>query len=165
MPTPQLRVIAITTRMAQIEVPAASKKLMSAAKLAAPAKSTMMSAIAGRVRCRSRCKESSLAFGGTSAVAHYCNSPGSRPDERSVVVRNRTDARRRYFRLRNLNVVRSAALLAPVVAIVCCVLRRNKFRFGHAVQAIQGDLLDVDVLADHVGGAAAGAQSQSHPKT
>src|ERR1700735_5560039 len=51
---------------------------------------------------------------------------------------------------RNLNVVRSAASLAPVVAIVCCVLRRNKFRFGHAVQAIQGDLLDVDVLADQV---------------
>ncbi len=84
----------------------------------------------------------------------------SRPDERSVVVRNRTDGRRRYFRPRNLNLVRSAASLAPVVAIVCCVLRRNKFRFGHAVQAIQGDLLDVEVLADHVGGDADVAQSQ-----
>jgi hypothetical protein len=49
MPTPQLRAIAITARMAQIEVPAASKKLMSAAKLAAPANSTMMSAIADRI--------------------------------------------------------------------------------------------------------------------
>jgi hypothetical protein len=59
-----------------------------------------------------------------------------------------------------LNVVRSAASLAPVVAIVCCVLRRNKFRFGHAVHAIQGGLLDVDVLADHVGGDAGVAKSQ-----
>ena len=56
--------------------------------------------------------------------------------------------------------VRSAASLAPVVAIVCCVLRRSKFRFGHAVQAIQGGLLDVDVLADNVGGDAGVAQSQ-----
>jgi hypothetical protein len=41
--------------------------------------------------------------------------------------------RRQCFRSRILNVVRSAASLAPVVAIVCYVLRRNKFRFGHAV--------------------------------
>jgi hypothetical protein len=46
-------------------------------------------------------------------------------------------------------VVRSAVSLAPVVAIVCCVFRRNKFRFGHAVQAIQGGWLDVDEQADN----------------
>jgi hypothetical protein len=33
MSTPQLRAIAITTRMAPIELPPASKKLVSAAKL------------------------------------------------------------------------------------------------------------------------------------
>jgi len=32
------------------------------------------------------------------------------------------------------------------------MLYRNKFRFSHVVQAIQGSLFDVDVLADHVGG-------------
>jgi hypothetical protein len=57
-------------------------------------------------------------------------------------------------------VVRSAASPASAVAIVCYVLRRKKFRFGHAVQAIQGGLLDVDVLADHVGGDASVAQPQ-----
>jgi hypothetical protein len=62
--------------------------------------------------------------------------------------------------LRDLNVVRSAAAPAPVVAVVCYVLRRKKFRFSHAVQAIQGGQLDVDVLADHVGGDAGVAQPQ-----
>ena len=65
-----------------------------------------------------------------------------------------------YSRPRDLNVVRSAASLAPVVAIVCCALRRQEFRFGDAVEAVQGDLLDVDVLADHVGGDAGVTQSQ-----
>jgi hypothetical protein len=77
-----------------------------------------------------------------------------------VVVHNRTDGRRRYVRIRNLNVVHSAVSVAPVLAIDCCVLRRNKFRFGHAVQAIQGSLLDVEVLADHVCGDAYVTQSQ-----
>jgi hypothetical protein len=44
--------------------------------------------------------------------------------------------------------------------IVCCILRRNKFRFGHAVKAVQGRLADVDVLADHLCGDAGLAQSQ-----
>jgi hypothetical protein len=61
---------------------------------------------------------------------------------------------------RDLNVVRSAASPGSVVAIVCYGLRRKKFRFGHAVEAIQGGLLDVDVLADHVGGDACVAQPQ-----
>jgi hypothetical protein len=43
-----------------------------------------------------------------------------------VVVRNWTDLRRRYFRQRDLNVVRSIALLALVVTIVSC---RKKVRF------------------------------------
>ena len=59
---------------------------------------------------------------------------------------------------------RWAALILPtrdlnvVLAIVCYVLRRKKFRFGHPVQAIQGGQLDVDVPADHVGGDACVAQ-------
>lgn len=47
-----------------------------------------------------------------------------------------------------------------VSAIIWCVLRRNKFCFGHAVQTIQGSLLDIDVLADHIGGDAGIAQPQ-----
>ena len=42
--------------------------------------------------------------------------------------------------------MRSTASLAPVAAIVCCVLRRKKFRFGHPVQAIHGGLLDVEFI-------------------
>ena len=72
---------------------------------------------------------------------------------RFVVVRSRTD------RWGDLDVLRSAASLAPVEAIVCCILRRNKFRFGHAVQAIQASRLDADILADHVGDDASVAQS------
>ena len=64
---------------------------------------------------------------------------------RFVVVRSRTD------RWGDLDVRRSAASVALVLAIVCFVLRRNKFRFGHAVQAIQAGLLDADILADHAG--------------
>ncbi len=59
---------------------------------------------------------------------------------------------------RHLNVVRSAASSAPVAAINCCVLRRKKFRIRHAVQAIECGLLDVDVLADHLGRDAGVAQ-------
>ena len=44
--TPHVRAIAITTRIAPIDVPPASKKLVSAAKPALPANSAMMSAIA-----------------------------------------------------------------------------------------------------------------------
>jgi hypothetical protein len=48
---------------------------------------------------------------------------------------------------RDPSVVRSAPSVAHVEAAVCCLLRRKKFRFGDAVQAVQGDLLDVEVLA------------------
>src|SRR4029077_18029506 len=44
--TPHVREIAITTRIAPIDVPPASKKLVSAAKLALPANSAMTSATA-----------------------------------------------------------------------------------------------------------------------
>ena len=47
---------------------------------------------------------------------------------------------------------RSAASLALVVAAVCCLLRSKEFGFGDAVEALEGDVLDVDVQADHVGG-------------
>jgi hypothetical protein len=40
-------------------------------------------------------------------------------------------------------VVRSAASPASVLAIVCYGLRRKKFRFAHAVQAVQGGQLDL----------------------
>jgi hypothetical protein len=36
---------------------------------------------------------------------------------------------------------------APVEAAVCCLVRRKKFRLGDAVEAVRGDLLDVEVLA------------------
>ena len=45
-------------------------------------------------------------------------------------------------------------------AAVCNFLRSMEFRFGNAVQAVQGSLVDVDVFADHVGGDAGVAQSQ-----
>jgi hypothetical protein len=113
--------------------------------------------------------------GATSAVARYCNLARLRP-----VLPNRVLGRRLIARpgerglsrpqldrwaapilpTPRLNVVRSAVSLAPVVVIVCCVLRRKKFRFGHAVQVIQGGLLDVDVLADHLGGDAGVPQPQ-----
>jgi hypothetical protein len=48
----------------------------------------------------------------------------------SVVVRNWTEGRRRISDPRDVNVVRSAASLAPVVAIACCILHRKDFRFG-----------------------------------
>jgi hypothetical protein len=60
----------------------------------------------------------------------------------------------------DLNVARSAPSLTPVVAIVCCVLRRKKFRFGDAVHAIEGGRLDVEVQADHICGDAGVAQPQ-----
>ena len=50
--------------------------------------------------------------------------------------------------------------MARVVAGVRCLLRRKEFRFGDAVEAVQGVLLDVNVLADHNGGDAGVAQSQ-----
>jgi hypothetical protein len=53
---------------------------------------------------------------------------------------------------RDPNVVRSAASVVVVVAAVWCLLRREEFRLGDAVEAVQGGLLDVGVLADHVGG-------------
>jgi hypothetical protein len=40
------------------------------------------------------------------------------------------------------------------------LMRRNKFRFGRAVQAIRGGLFDVDVLTDHVCGDTGVAQPQ-----
>ena len=49
---------------------------------------------------------------------------------------------------RDPSVVRSAPSVVPVEAAVCCLVRRKKFRFGDAVAAVQGDLLDVEVLAE-----------------
>src|ERR1700722_17427116 len=113
-----------------------------------------------------------LECGAASAVARYCNSPGfgaalpnrglgpdlfPGPDEKGP----RSSAIRQMgLPTRDLNVVQSAASPASVVAIVCYVLCCLKFRFGHAIQAIQGGQLDVDVLADHVGGDACVAQPQ-----
>jgi hypothetical protein len=54
--------------------------------------------------------------------------------------------------------------MALVVAAICCLLRRKEFRFGDSIAAVQGALLDVDVLADHLGGAAGVAQSQCQRK-
>lgn len=42
--------------------------------------------------------------------------------------------------------------MALVVAAVCCLLRDEEFRFGDPVKAVQGSLLDVDVLPDHESG-------------
>jgi hypothetical protein len=61
---------------------------------------------------------------------------------------------------RDPNVVRSAASVVVVVAAVWCLLRREEFRLGDAVETVQGGLLDAGVLADHVGGDAGVAQSQ-----
>jgi hypothetical protein len=41
---------------------------------------------------------------------------------------------------------------------VCCFLRRREFRLSDTVEAVRGGPLDVDVLADHVGGDAGVAQ-------
>jgi hypothetical protein len=56
------------------------------------------------------------------------------------------------------------ASIALVVAAVCCLLRRKEFRFADAVQAVKGILLDIDVLADHLGGDAGVTQSNARHK-
>jgi hypothetical protein len=48
---------------------------------------------------------------------------------------------------RDPSVVGSAPSVVPVEAAVYCLLRRKTFRLGDAVEAVQGDLLDVEVLA------------------
>jgi hypothetical protein len=50
--------------------------------------------------------------------------------------------------------------MALVVAAVCCRLRHKEFRLADALQAVQGGLLDIDVLADHLGGDAGVTQPQ-----
>ena len=52
------------------------------------------------------------------------------------------------------------ASVTLVVADFYCLLRRKEFRFGDTVEAVQGFPLDIDVLADHVGGDGGVAQPQ-----
>jgi hypothetical protein len=49
---------------------------------------------------------------------------------------------------RDPSAVGSAPSVAPVEAAVCCLVRRKKFRLGDAAETVQGDLLDVEVLAE-----------------